>query len=93
MSTEHPGEHPTRLQALLARPVRVDALLETLVWLAVPYLLIGLVLTFSQPDHLDRVRTQLAVQSPQNSGFDLVEFTVATALWPALLVGPGRCAD
>ncbi len=87
-----PSRWRARLQALLARPVRVDAVLETLVWLVLPYLLIGLVVTFAAPEHLDRVRAQLALQSPQNSGFDLVEFGLATALWPALLVQPGSCA-
>lgn len=92
MSAPTPSGIRARLQAQLARPVRVDAVLEALVWLAVPYLLIGLVLTFSRPESLDRVHTALAVQSPQNSGFDLVEFGLATALWPALLVHPGSCA-
>ncbi|HLR99558.1 hypothetical protein H7J77_01525 [Mycolicibacillus parakoreensis] len=92
MSAGHPPGWATRLQALLTRPVRVDAVLETLLWLVVPYLLIGLVVTFSQPEHLDRVRAQLTLHAPQNSGFDLMEFTVATALWPALLVEPGSCA-
>ncbi|MCV7247095.1 hypothetical protein H7J07_02320 [Mycobacterium koreense] len=92
MSAPSPSGRRARLQALLARPVRVDAVLEALVWLVVPYMLIGLVVTFSQPESLDRVHTLLAERSPQNSGFDLVEFGLATALWPALLVHPGSCA-
>lgn len=80
-----------RLRQLLNRPVRVDQLIEAAVWLALPYLLVGLVLTFTQPATLVQVRSQMQLRAPQSAGFDLVAFGVAVTLWPALLVTPGDC--
>ena len=80
-----------RLRQVLNRPVRVDQLIEAAVWLALPYLLVGLVLVFARPATLVQVRSQMQLRAPQSTEFDLVAFGLATALWPALLVTPGDC--
>lgn len=85
------AELPARVWAVATRPVSVAALAETVFWLAIPYLLIGLSLVFLQPDHLTQVRHQLQLRAPQSTEFDLVAMGLATVLWPALLVSPVEC--
>lgn len=81
----------TWLRGVLHRPVRVDAIIEAAFWLAIPYLLVGLVLAFAQPDNVTQVQRQLQARVPQSSEFDLVALGLATALWPAMLVAPVDC--
>ncbi|OBJ70134.1 hypothetical protein A5643_10855 [Mycobacterium sp. 1274756.6] len=85
------AELPARVWAVATRPVSVAALAETVFWLAIPYLLIGLSLVFLQPDHLTPARHQLQLRAPQSTEFDLVAMGLATVLWPALLVSPVEC--
>ena len=64
-------------------------MIEFAMWIAIPYLLVGIVWTFLHAD-VARIETQLQTRIP--AGSDLVAFGATTALWPFLLVGPEFCA-
>ena len=59
-------------------------MIEIAMWLAIPYLLIGIVWTFVNADDVARIETQLETRMP--AGSDLAAFGTTTALWPLLLV-------
>ena len=73
-----------RVRELLARPVGVGAMLETLLWLALPYVIIGLAFTVLHPDHVQQREAQLQRWFP--AGADVVAFGETTVWWPLLLV-------
>jgi hypothetical protein len=75
---------------MLSRTVSVEAMIEIAMWLAIPYLLIGIVWTFFNADDVARIETQLETRMP--AGSDLAAFGTTTALWPLLLVGEEVCA-
>lgn len=77
------------LRRLLGHRVSVAGLLETGLWLAIPYLLIGLVLTFLDPVPMQSMQSQLEFYLP--AGANLVAFGQSTALWPVLLLLPFVC--
>ena len=79
----------TALRRLLGHRVSVAALLETGLWLAIPYLLIGLVLTFLDPVPMQAMQSQLEFYLP--AGANLVAFGQSTLLWPVLLLVPFIC--
>ncbi|HEX7426138.1 MAG TPA: hypothetical protein VF328_03945 [Mycobacterium sp.] len=75
---------------MLSRTVSVEAMIEIAMWLAIPYLLIGIVWTFFNADDVARIEIQLETRMP--AGSDLAAFGTTTALWPLLLVGEEVCA-
>jgi hypothetical protein len=76
-----------RLNAALNRPVSVAAVIETLMWVALPYIVIGLVFSVVHPDDVRTVETQLQTRLP--AGADLAAFGGIAVLWPMLLItGP-----
>jgi hypothetical protein len=77
------------LRRILGYRVSVEALLETALWLAVPYLMIGLVLTFLDPAPMQAMQSQLEFYLP--AGANLVAFGESTLLWPILLLVPYIC--
>jgi hypothetical protein len=78
-----------RLRRLFSRKVSVEAMMEFVMWLAIPYLIIGIAWSFMHADDVGRLETELTAQLP--AGSDLVAFGVTTALWPLLLVAPDVC--
>jgi hypothetical protein len=75
------------MSRFLSRPVQVEAMLEFLMWLALPYIVIGLVFTIAHPDDVRALATQLQTRIP--AGADLASFGATTALWPMMLItGP-----
>jgi hypothetical protein len=71
----------------LARPVTVEAMIEILMWLAVPYIVIGLVFTIAHPDDVRALEKQVQTQLP--AGADVASFGATTLLWPMMLItGP-----
>ena len=58
-------------------------MIEIAMWLAIPYLLIGIVWTFFNADDVARIESQLETRIP--AGSDLAAFGATTALWPLLL--------
>ena len=68
----------------------IEAMLETAMWIAIPYLLVGIVWTFFNADDVARIETQLETRIP--AGADLAAFGATTAAWPFLLFGHEICA-
>ncbi len=65
-------------------------MLEVAMWMAIPYLLVGIVWTFLNADDVARVEGRLETRIP--AGSDLAAFGTTTALWPFLLLGHEICA-
>lgn len=79
----------TRLSAVLSRPVKVEAVIETLMWLALPYIVIGVIFTVLHPDDVRVLEAQVQTQLP--AGADAASFGAVTLLWPMmLLTGPAE---
>lgn len=75
------------MTGLLSRPVKVEAMIETLMWLAVPYVVIGLVFTIAHPEDVRALEKQVQTQLP--AGADVASFGATTLLWPMMLItGP-----
>lgn len=77
------------LRRILSRRVSVGDLIETGLWLALPYIVIGLAWTFFHPDQVQLIETELLTRIP--AGADLVAFGQVTLLWPILLLGADIC--
>ena len=80
----------TGLRRLLSRKVSIEAMLEFAMWLAIPYLVIGIVWTFFHADDVARIESRLETRIP--AGSELGAFGTTTALWPFLLLGHEICA-
>jgi hypothetical protein len=80
----------TLLRRILSRKVSVEAMIEVAMWLAIPYLIIGIGWAFVNPDYIKQVDSQLQTRLP--AGSNIVAFGSATALWPFLLLAPDVCA-
>ncbi|AIY46872.1 hypothetical protein [Mycolicibacterium fortuitum] len=78
-----------RVQRILGHKLSVEQVLETLMWLALPYLVIGLVWTFFHPEQVQVIEASLLTKFP--AGADLVAFGQVTLLWPVLLLGADVC--
>ncbi len=78
-----------RLRRLLSRRVSIEAMLEFGMWLAIPYLLIGIGWSFMHADYVGRLEIELITRLP--AGANLVAFGLTTALWPLLLIAPTVC--
>ena len=70
----------TRLRRLLSHKVSIEAMIEFAMWIAIPYLLIGIAWTFFHADDVARIETRLETRLP--AGSDLGAFGVTTAAWP-----------
>lgn len=81
------------LRRILSYRVSVATLLEVALWLAVPYLSMGLAWAFFHPDVVQRVQAQLQQQLHLSEGSDY-EVAVGAAIvgWPMVLLLPtDRC--
>ncbi|MGK2869889.1 MAG: hypothetical protein ACSLFA_25240 [Mycobacterium sp.] len=77
------------MSALLSRPVTVEAMIETLMWLLVPHIVIGLVFTVTHPEDVRALEKQVQTQLP--AGADVASFGATTLLWPMMLItGPAE---
>lgn len=78
------------LRRLLSRKVSIEAMLEFAMWMAIPYLVVGIVWTFLNADDVARIEDRLHTRVP--AGAELAAFGATTALWPFLLFGHEVCA-
>lgn len=78
-----------RLRQVLNHRVSIAALIEVALWLALPYIVVGLVWAIAHPDPVRQIQTQLEKVLP--AGADVAAFGEAAAFWPALLVLPDAC--
>lgn len=77
------------VRRILSRRVTVEAMLETLMWLAVPYLVIGLVWAFFDAEQVQTIDTALRTRLP--AGSDIGAFVLTALNWPARLFGIDLC--
>jgi hypothetical protein len=75
---------------MLSRKVSIEAMLEFAMWMAIPYLVVGIVWTFLNADDVARIEDRLHTRVP--AGAELAAFGATTALWPFLLFGHEVCA-
>ncbi|MGA5466022.1 hypothetical protein [Mycobacterium sp. NPDC050041] len=78
------------LRRLLARELTVAGWLELGMWLAIPYLAIGIGFTFLQPEFARLAELRLQATLP--AGANLVAFGESVLYWPVLLFAPEVCA-
>lgn len=75
------------MSRVLAKPVKVEAMIETLMWLSLPYIVIGLIFTIAHPDDVRALERQVQTQLP--AGADVAAFGASTLLWPMMAItGP-----
>jgi hypothetical protein len=79
----------TWLRTVLSRKVSVEAMIELAMWLAIPYIAIGLVWSFLHPEPIQVREQTLQIQIP--AGADLIAFGESTLLWPVLMLAPAVC--
>ena len=78
-----------RLRRLLQHQVSVGALIELSVWLALPYLVIGVVWAVVHPEQTQRIQARVEMVMPV--GADVAAFGLAMALWPVSLQIADAC--
>lgn len=79
-----------RLRRVLAYEVSIGALIEVAIWLAIPYLSIGLVWAFLHAGQVEQIEARLATVMP--AGADVAALGVTAALWPASIPIARACA-
>lgn len=77
------------LRRMLSRRVSVEAMIEFAMWLAIPYLVIGLVFAFFGVEQVQLIETQLQTRLP--AGSDIVAYVLTALFWPATLFGVDVC--
>jgi hypothetical protein len=77
------------LRRVLAYQVSIEALIELAMWLAIPYLGIGLVWALVHPDQTQQVQTRLERVLP--AGAEVGGFGLMMAFWPASLQITDAC--
>ena len=77
------------VRRILSYKVSVEQLIEVAMWLAIPYIVIGLAWTFFHPDQVQLIESELLTRVP--AGANLVAFGQVTLLWPFLLASGGLC--
>lgn len=79
------------LRRALSYRLSVEALIEVAFWLAVPYVLIGMLWAFFHAEQVEQVRTHLEMRLP--AGADLGAYGLVAALWPVeLFITTDVCA-
>ncbi len=77
------------LRRILSYRVKVEALVEVLLWITMPYITIGMVWAALHPSLMRQFATSLEVRLPQ--GIDVIAFAQIVALWPLLTISPLLC--
>lgn len=72
------------LRRVLNHQVSIAQLIELALWLAIPYLLIGLTWAFFHVEVVQQFNDHLDKVLP--AGAEVVSYVLAAALWPALLL-------
>jgi hypothetical protein len=77
------------LRRVLSRRVSVEAIIEIAMWLAIPYLIIGLVWAFFDAEQVQVIDTALRTRLP--AGSEIVAIVQTALMWPVLLLGTDVC--
>jgi hypothetical protein len=78
-----------RLRRMMNHRVSVEALLATAIYLALPYVVIGLVWTFLHATQMQQLQVRIEKVFP--AGGDIAAFGIMTAFWPASLLIASSC--
>ena len=74
---------------MLSRRVSVADLLETALWLAIPYLVIGLVWAFFHSEEVGHLQDLLQAALPV--GAEMTAYLLVAGLWPVYVFVPALC--
>jgi hypothetical protein len=77
------------LRRVLSRRVSIEAMIEFAMWMAVPYVVVGLVFAFFGAEQVALIETQLQTRLP--AGADIAAFGLTALFWPAELFGVYVC--
>jgi hypothetical protein len=77
------------LRSILGRRVSVEAMIEAAMWLAIPYLLIGMVWAFFDAEQVKLIET--AWQSRLPAGSEILAFVQTALMWPFMMLGADVC--
>jgi len=77
------------LRRVLSRRVSVEAMIEFALWMAIPYVVIGLVFAFFRAEQVTLIEMQLQTRLP--AGFDIAAYGLIAMFWPAELFGVDVC--
>ena len=64
-------------------------MIEFALWMAIPYIVVGLVFAFFGSEHVQLIQAQLQTRLP--AGADVAAFGLTVLLWPAMLFGVDVC--
>lgn len=73
----------------LSHRVSVEAMLEVVMWLAIPYVVIGLAWAFFHAEQVQQIETLLQTRLP--AGSEIAAFGQVAVMWPVLLLAPNVC--
>jgi hypothetical protein len=79
----------TVLRRFLGHRVRVEEALEIALWLAIPYLLVGVIWAFLHPLDVQRIESMLLTLLP--AGTNIIAFGLIIGLWPIMVIAPLLC--
>ena len=79
----------TVLRRALSYRISVEALIELALWLAIPYITIGVIWAFLHPGQVQQFESLLQTRVP--AGADLIAFGQTVALWPVMIIAPLLC--
>jgi hypothetical protein len=79
----------TAVRRLLSRRVSVEAMIETAMWLAIPYLVIGLLWAFFNAEQVQAIETMLESRLP--AGSEILAFVQTALMWPFMMLGADVC--
>ena len=77
------------LRRVLSRRVSVEAMIEFVMWMAIPYIVIGLVFAFFGVEQVQLIETRLQTRLP--AGSDIAAYGLTALFWPATLFGVDVC--
>ena len=77
------------LRRVLSRRVSVEEMIEFALWMAIPYIVIGLVFAFFGAERVQLIETQLQTRLP--AGADVAAYGLTALIWPATLFGVDVC--
>ena len=79
----------TVLRRALSYRISIEALIELALWLAIPYVVIGVIWAFLHPGQVQRCQAPFEMLVP--AGADLIGFGLTAGLWPFLVAAPLLC--
>lgn len=68
------------LRRILGHRVSVEAMIEVVVWMLVPYIALGVGWAFLHPEQVGLLQTELNTRMP--AGSDIAAYLTTAALWP-----------